>query len=160
LDKGFEMSEVWDKRFMELATKIGSWSKDESRQVGCVIVGPNREVRSIGYNGFPKKIDDTPRVRHSRPDKYYWTEHAERNAIYQAARVGIPLEGCTMYLPWFPCVDCARAIVQTGLVRLVSAEPDLTDAQWGEHFSVAMTILKEAEIMLELFDLTSLRGES
>src|SRR5882724_1578597 len=103
----------WDRRFLDLARHVGQWSKDQSRQVGCVIVGPSREIRAIGYNGFPRGADDSPdSLRNTRPNKYLWTEHAERNAIYQAARIGITVSGCTMYLPWFPCMDCARAIVQ------------------------------------------------
>src|SRR3954447_3751356 len=107
----------WDGRFMQLATLIGGWSKDRSRKVGCVIVGAHNEVRSTGYNGFPRGVCDDEDYRHDRPMKYRWTEHAERNAIYSAARIGVPLEGCRMFLPWFPCMDCARAIVQAGIVE-------------------------------------------
>src|SRR5689334_8457570 len=95
----------WDSRFMKLAQQIATWSKDRSRQVGCVIVGPSNEIRAAGFNGFPRGVDDLNERRHTRPAKYKWTEHAERNAIYNAARVGIPLQGSRMYLPWFPCMD-------------------------------------------------------
>src|SRR6266581_3511885 len=98
----------WDTRFMVLARHIALWSKDPSRRVGCVIVGPNNEVRATGFNGFPRGVDDTKVERYDRPIKYLWTEHAERNAIYNAVRSGTPLDGCRMYLPWFPCMDCAR----------------------------------------------------
>jgi hypothetical protein len=84
-----------------------------STRVGCVIVGTHKEIRAIGYNGFPRGVDDDRDARHERPVKYKWTEHAERNAIYSSARAGISIDGCTMYLPWFPCMDCARAIVQS-----------------------------------------------
>src|SRR5271166_5144739 len=114
------MSVDWDSRFLDLARYVGQWSKDRSRKVGCVIVGPHREIRAIGYNGFPRGIDDDVADRHERPSKYLWTEHAERNAIFEAARIGTPLDGCTMYLPWFPCMACARALVQTGIARLVA----------------------------------------
>ena len=76
-----------DDRFMNLAY-VAEWSKDRSTKVGCVVIGPDREVRSMGYNGFPRGINDEIERRHARPDKY--TEHAERNAIYNAARVGVP----------------------------------------------------------------------
>src|SRR5215470_5170402 len=103
----------WDHRFLALARHISEWSKDPSTKVGCVIVASTNEVRALGYNGFPRNFDDSP-SRLERPHKYLWTEHAERNAIYAAARAGVPLEGCRMYLSWFPCVDCARAAVQVG----------------------------------------------
>lgn len=141
----------WDHRFMDLAKHVGGWSKDRSTKVGCVVVGPDREVRSIGYNGFPRGIDDDVESRHGRPNKYAWTEHAERNAIYSAARIGVPLRGCMMYLPWFPCVDCARAIVQAGLVELVAVEPDLLHAQWGEQFKLALDLLNESGVKLRWY---------
>lgn len=129
---------------MELAGFVAGWSKDRSRQVGCVIVAPDNSLRSIGFNGFPRGLNDDHDERHERPAKYFWTEHAERNAIYAAARNGVALAGCTMYLPWFPCVDCARAIVQAGIVELVSLEPDFADTQWGEGFRISVDLLEEA----------------
>jgi len=141
----------WDHRFMTLASSVGAWSKDRSTKVGCVIVDHDRGIRAIGWNGFPRGLRDDSEVRHERPTKYLWTEHAERNAIYQAGRMGVSLDGCTMYLPWFPCVDCARAIVQVGVARLVAFRPDTSDPQWGEHFIVAMEMLKEANVAIVWF---------
>ncbi len=137
---------TWDRRFMSMAELVAAWSKDQATQVGCVIVGPNREIRGIGYNGFPRGLDDEKQERHERPAKYDWTEHAERNAVYQAARVGIPTAGCTMYLTWFPCVDCARAVVQSGIRRLVAISPDKTDERWGAQFQQAEAMLLEAGV--------------
>lgn len=131
---------------MDLAGFIGNWSKDRSRQVACVVVAPDNSVRSIGFNGFPRGLNDDDDERHERPHKYLWTEHAERNAIYAAARNGIPLAGCRIYLPWFPCVDCARAIVQAGLNELVCLQPDFGDAKWGEGFKVSAELLEEAGV--------------
>lgn len=135
-----------DVRLFELARHVGGWSKDRSRKVGAVIADKKGGVRAIGYNGFPRGADDTREDRHQRPDKYLWTEHAERNAIYEAARIGVPLEGCMMYVPWFPCMDCARAIVQSGICRLVALQPDTGDERWGGHFSAALELLQEAGV--------------
>lgn len=151
------MSE-WDDRFLRLAQAVGEWSKDRSRKVGCIIVDDERGIRAIGYNGFPRGIEDEFQARHSRPTKYLWTEHAERNAIYEAARTGTRLEGCTMYLPWFPCMDCARAIVQVGIKRLVALRPDTTDAQWGEQFATALDLFKEVGTLVEFIDPSVLSG--
>jgi dCMP deaminase len=136
----------WDHRFMELARRVATWSKDKSRQVGCVIVGPDNVVRAIGFNGFPRGLNDDDEARHQRPAKYLWTEHAERNAIYTAARNGVALAGTRMYLPWFPCVDCARAIAQSGIVELNVNAPDLSDPQWGDSFGVSIELLDEAGV--------------
>jgi dCMP deaminase len=142
----------WDDRFMALARHVGAWSKDRSTKVGCVLVGPDREVRALGYNGFPRGVDDTIELRHGRPDKYLWTEHAERNAIYNAARVGVPIKGCVMYLPWFPCIDCARAIVQAGVVELVAMKPDLGDKQWGAQFETSLALLHESGVSIRWYE--------
>jgi dCMP deaminase len=142
----------WDTKFMNLARHVGTWSKDASRKVGCVIVGPNNEVRATGYNGFPRGVDDTVVERHQRPAKYLWTEHAERNAIYNATRAGISVEGCRMYLPWFPCMDCARAIVQTGINELIVTRPDESDPQWGSGFSTALVLFKEVGLSIRWYE--------
>jgi dCMP deaminase len=136
----------WDSRFIQLAMHIATWSKDRSTKVGCVIVGPLNEIRAVGYNGFPRWVDDSVEERHTRPAKYLWTEHAERNAIFNAARVGISLIECRMYLPWFPCMDCARAIVQCGIVELIAFQPDLLDSTWGDHFKSALEMMREARV--------------
>jgi dCMP deaminase len=142
---------VWDERFMDLAKHIAAWSKESGRRVGAVIVGPDREVRSTGFNGFPRGVNDDILERHSRETgaKYLWSCHAEQNAIFNASRAGTSLVGCTMYLPWFPCVDCAKAIVQVGLARLVAYEPDMNDPRWGEHFRIATQMLREGGVKLD-----------
>ncbi len=143
-----ETTQKWDSRFIGLAKQIGEWSKDKDRKVGCVIVGPNRELRSAGYNGLPRGADDDVAERHTVPAKYLWTEHPERNAIYNAANVGIPLHGCTLYIAGFPCMDCARAIVQSGITTVVSYEPDLGNPKWGEDFRNTLQLFTEAGIFL------------
>jgi dCMP deaminase len=148
----------WDSRFMKIAREVSSWSKDLSRKVGCVIVGPKNEIRAMGYNGFPRGVNDAEEYRHQRPMKYKWTEHAERNAIYNAARVGIPLEGCRMYLPWFPCMDCARAIVQTGIAELICIEPNLSDPQWGVDFAEVPRLLEESGVAVRYLAEAQLGG--
>lgn len=135
----------WDQRFMAIAQQIATWSKDRSRQTACVIVGPNREIRTTGYNGFPRGVNDDVDVRHSRENdaKYKWTEHAERNAIYNAARTGTALEGCTIYMPWYPCADCARAIVQSGITEVVAVTPDWNDPKWAKDFAMVVELFEE-----------------
>lgn len=136
----------WDSRFMDLALHIANWSKDQTTKVGCVIVGPENDVRALGYNGFPRGINDQEPLRHSRPEKYLWTEHAERNAIYNAAQNGVALRDCRMYLPWFPCMDCARAIVQCGLRELIAFPPNYEDPRWGAAFRSSVELFEEAAV--------------
>jgi len=141
-------SEKWDNRFMLLAHQIADWSKEEGRRVGAVIVGPDLEIRATGFNGLPRGVNDDIPARHSRETgaKYKWSSHAERNAIYNAARIGTPLKGCRIYVPWFPCVECAKAIIQSGLVELVAYEPDYTDLKWAEDFRIVTEMLAEASL--------------
>jgi dCMP deaminase len=141
-------SENWDKRFMLLAHHLADWSKEEGRRVGSVIVGPDKEIRATGFNGLPRGVNDDIPARHSRETgaKYKWSSHAERNAIYNAARVGTPLKGCTIYVPFFPCVECAKAIIQAGIVELVAYAPDYSDLKWAEDFQISVEMFKEAEV--------------
>lgn len=136
----------FDTYFLDLARHVSTRSKDRSTKVGCVLVGPDNEIRSTGYNSFPRGINDDAPERHERPEKYLWTEHAERNAIYNAARVGTPLKGCRAYLPWFPCMDCARALVQVGCVEVVAVKPDLSNPKWGTDFQRAAVLFEEAGV--------------
>ena len=143
------MSE-WDRRLMGLARHVAGWSKDPT-QVGCVIAGPDNDIRAVGYNGFPRGIRADIDERRVRPAEYKLTEHAERNAIYVAARNGTSVRGCRLYLPWFPCMDCTRAIVQAGLAELIAIEPDLGDPIWGQEFQMALSLLDEAGIPARWF---------
>lgn len=140
----------WDKRFIDLADHISSWSKDRSTKVGAVIVGNNKEILSVGYNGFPRGVSDDIKERHERPLKYKWSEHAERNAIYNAARNGVRTEGASMYLQWFPCCDCARAVIQSGIRLLVCPKPELDHPRWGQNFRISKEMLQESNIEMRL----------
>ena len=102
----------WVEYFRNLAHQVKLKSKDENTQIGAIIVGKDKEIVSTGYNSFPRGLKDNKESRQERPEKYYWFEHGERNAIYNAARIGVSTKGCTMYLSCgIPCVDCARGII-------------------------------------------------
>lgn len=138
------MSLKWDRRFIELARHISSWSKDPSTQVGCVVVGPDREIRSTGFNGFPRGVQDCAERLSDRAQKYPLICHAEENAIMHAARVGVALRGCTMYVTWPPCTRCARGLVQAGISEVaVPGGLDIPD-RWREDFDLSQTLMREA----------------
>ena len=145
----------WHELFLQMAELVSQKSKDRSTKIGAVIVGPDNEVRSVGFNGFPRRIDDKVDDRHDRPAKYRWTEHAERNAIYNAARVGIPINECRMYTTGraIACTDCARAIIQSGIVVLYgrTERKEIHRAKgshWDEDLAIAKAMLDEAGIAL------------
>jgi dCMP deaminase len=136
----------WDKRFMDLVDLVATWSKDTSTQVGAVIVDNENTILSVGYNGFPRGVDDSIEERFERPQKYMYTEHAERNAIYNAVRNGLQLKGAKIYIPWCSCSDCARAIIQSGIKTVVMREPDYDVPKWGEHFKIAIEMYNESGV--------------
>ncbi|PKK88698.1 MAG: CMP deaminase [Candidatus Wallbacteria bacterium HGW-Wallbacteria-1] len=142
----------WDKRFIELTRHISSWSKDRSIGTCAIIADDDHRIISTGFNGFPSGANDEIEDRFERPKKYLFTEHAERNAIYNAARVGISTRGCTMYLMWFPCADCARAIIQSGIKCLVCFPPDYSSEKWGLHFRAAREMLDECGVTIRFLD--------
>lgn len=145
------MSDKWDRRFLALAEHIGSWSKDPSTKVGCVIVDPERVVVATGYNGFPRGCDDSPELYADRERKYRRIVHAERNALLFACR---PVRGCTVYTtPFPPCAPCAAMLIQAGIVRVVAPKPsaELFD-RWGGDLKEAAALFAEAGVELCLVE--------
>lgn len=136
----------WNERFIELTNHVAGWSKDKNTKTGALITDKNHRVISMGYNGFPSGCNDNILERYERPAKYFYSEHAERNAIYSGAKNGIRLDGTTMYVMWFPCADCGRAIIQSGIKKLVCHKPDLDMPKWGEQFRASLEMLTEAGI--------------
>lgn len=147
---------IWDQYFISMAYLVSMKSKDRSTKCGAVVVGPDHEIRSTGYNGMPRGINDDLDGRHERPLKYALTEHAERNAVFNAARMGISVSDCTIYTPYFPCVDCARAIIQSGIKRMVyhtAFEKDnMSRPQWGESQNHANMLLLESGVEIVAYD--------
>lgn len=131
----------WDRFFIDMAQFVSTKSKDPSTKVGCVIVGVDHQVLSIGYNGFPRGVNgdnDPLGPRWERPTKYEFVEHAERNAIYNAARTGICLNGATAYLNWepTPCADCTRAFIQSGIVEVIGPNKPFAGVGAGTHYHI------------------------
>tara|TARA_B100000686_G_scaffold353406_1_gene458896 strand:- start:1322 stop:1759 length:438 start_codon:yes stop_codon:yes gene_type:complete len=139
----------WDKRFLKLAKHISKWSKDPSTQVGCVVVGPDRELRSTGFNGLPRGIEDNDQRLNNREIKYPLICHAEENAIMHAARIGMSLKDCTAYVTWPPCTRCARSLIQAGISTIVYPKDIEIPDRWMEDFNLSLNMLKEANISLK-----------
>lgn len=140
----------WDQRFLALATHIADWSKDPSTKVGCVVVGPDMEIRSTGFNGFPRGVADDERL-HDRDLKYPIICHAEENAIMNAARIGTPLKGCTAYVTWPPCTRCARSFIQAGLATVIWYKTEIPE-RWQRDFHMSQKLLDEAGITVQEID--------
>ena len=146
----------WDKKFMRMAYEVARWSKDESTKCGSVIVYDNAIVSS-GYNGMCIGINDNVPERHERPMKYRFFEHSERNGIFLAAKRGAKTEGCTIYIATigndlFCCSDCARAIIQSGIKRIVIKQPDWENERWKEDCKIAKEMLDECDIKIDFYE--------
>lgn len=142
----------WNDRWLKLTEVFASFSKDRSRKVGSIIVDDRQVMIASGWNGFPRGVDDNIVERHERPLKYKYTEHAERNAIYNAAANGHSTRGCTMYLMWYPCCDCARAIIQSGIINVVCVEPDWNDPTYKDDFYITKEMLDEAGVNVQFIN--------
>lgn len=122
------------------------FSKDPATKVGALFLCPKtHNVLSLGYNGMPRGVDEKDENRWKRPTKYLYVEHAERNAIYNACRKGTCLEGSICIVTMFPCCDCTRGIVQTGVKTLITF-PMKEDSRWNDNCTTSKEILIEAGV--------------
>ena len=157
----------WDDIYMSMAYLIAMKSKDARTHLGAVIVGPDNEVRSTGLNGFPRGINDNLPERQESPEKYFWFAHAERNAIYNAAHMGLSTRDCKMYTNGVPCADCCIAIIQSG-IREVIVDMDWNDNnsdKWADSAKRSFQMFKEAGVEVrfwtgELIDIYKFRRGS
>jgi dCMP deaminase len=150
------MSERWDRHFLRLALEHARMSKDPSTKVGAVIVGPDGEVLSAGFNGFPRGIADTPERLGDRETKLRLIVHAEMNAVLAAARSGVRLRGCAIYVAatdpsgavWGgpPCVRCTVEVMQAGIEEVVSWPMRTAPSRWHADLMAARDLLEEAGI--------------
>ncbi|MSR44606.1 MAG: dCMP deaminase family protein [Phycisphaerales bacterium] len=145
-----ERTDRWHLRFLDLAGRIATWSKDPSRGVGAVIVSPTKQILSTGFNGLPQGIADHPE-RLERPTKYDLVCHAELNAILQCARNGVSPQGCTLYSTFSPCVQCALAVIQAGIAEVVTYEVAGGDEHWQRSLALARELFDEAGVCYRTF---------
>ncbi len=140
------MTPKWNKRFLDLAAHVATWSKDPSTQVGAVIVDPETKiVLGFGYNGFPRGVEDTEERLNTRELKYKLVVHAEPNAILEA---GHRCKGATIFTwPLFTCNECAKLIIQAGIKKVIS--PRTPEGRWSESCDIAMYMYDEAGVEVE-----------
>ena len=145
----------WDKRFNDMAHLVASWSScyQQNRQVGAVIV-KNKRVLTTGYNGAPSGIESCKskgvclRRENNRPSgtqlEMCYAVHAEENAIAQAAKLGVSVEGATLYCTHQPCVICSRMIINSGIKRVVYQD--------GYPSEFSLKLFDEAKVLVERID--------
>ena len=149
------MFDKWDKRFIELAKVVGTWSScyQENRKIGAVIV-KDRRIMTTGYNGAPtgvkscvergeclrRKLNIASGTHH----ELCYATHAEQNALVQAAKLGVSVDGATLYCTHQPCTICTKLIINAGIKRVVYKE--------GYPDDFAMSIFEEAGIIPEKYE--------
>ncbi len=146
-----------DKKYLQKCREKYPQSHDPERQVGAVIVDDKGNVISDGTNAPPEalglsKPDSLHEIAANPDSKYYLLEHAERNAIMRALLAGNSLRGTTIYVTLYPCADCARAIVETGITRLVvpaAAGHVERDQKWQAHYHFARRIFALAGVKVD-----------
>lgn len=149
----------WYQRFLDKAYNVSTWSKDTSTKVGAVAYNMKDKMKvpvGEGFNGFPRGVNDNVPERHERPLKYTYCEHAERNLIYNNARVGIAMQDTSLFVSHFPCHECARGIIQCGVSEVVFDKASITAetiknsfvARWGESFMHSCIMLNEAKVKI------------
>lgn len=137
--------------YMAMAKLISKRSKDPNTQVGAVIVSKDDRILSVGYNGFPNGCsdDEFPWARSAKREydtKYPYVVHAELNAILNFRGDNKAFEGSTLYVTLFPCHECAKAIIQSGITRLVYLDNKYNDT---EDFKESLRMLKATSIMID-----------
>jgi dCMP deaminase len=133
---------------LDLSEVVAKRSRDPSTKVGAVILRPDNTIAAAGYNGFPRKVDDDPNIYLNKPRKLLRVVHAELNAILTSRE---PLHGCTIYVsPLHPCSQCAAAIIQSGITRVVARTNDRPNTTWATSFEEAGAMFSEAGVEVEI----------
>jgi dCMP deaminase len=135
------VNETWIKRFMDVARLASTWSKDPSTQVGAAVVGDDKIVRAMGFNGFPRGVRDAPDRYADRAVKYKLIVHAEANALLNAHG---DIRGCTLFATKHPCAACAALIIQAGIAAVYC--PRGNDPRWEEEQRLAEQMFSEAGV--------------
>lgn len=120
----------WAQHWLAVAQTVAEKSKDPSTQVGAVIVDEENTIVITGHNGMTQGIEEHPAMW-ERPTKYDYVLHAELNAVARAARNGRSLRGCTLYVTHYPCNECAKVIVASGIKNVVTGAKPLNSG-WTE----------------------------
>lgn len=149
----FYMNSEKAKKYLKLARyQAELFSKDPSTKVAAILLSHDAHViLSTGYNGIPRKMNDTMVERWQRPTKYTYCVHAECNAVCNAARAGMSLDNSIAVITLFPCCDCAKMLIQSGVSTIIAPEPDFNMPRWGEQFLLSSKMFKEVGMNMILF---------
>jgi dCMP deaminase len=142
----------WTRRHFELALHVAGWSKDPDTRVGAVLIGIDPRDIAVAYNGFPKGIADTSGRLNDRTFKRKLAQHAERNALDNAR---FSCEGATLATTMFPCIECAKSMINKGVGRLITPRPPkpLAGPSWRDDCQLALQLLEEKGVEVFWMDI-------
>jgi len=129
---------------LDRAIVAAAASPNQIRKVGALLVTADR-TEIPACNAFPPGVRNLPE-RVVGDNRFIWLEHAERAAIFEAARRGVATDGGLLISTYFPCTDCARAIIQAGVRTVATPRPEFDDPVWGASFRTSATILAEGAV--------------
>lgn len=133
-------------KFWPIVEAVASMSKDPSTKVGSIALDENLNIVATGFNGFPRGVMDLQERYADRDTKLRLVSHAEQNLIAQAAYGGRSLKGATLLVSsLYPCANCAKSIIQSGIIRVISPKPDSSE-RWAEESKWAQLMFKEAKV--------------
>lgn len=147
----------WHSYFFSIAKIAASKSKDPSSKIGSVAVRPDNTIASVGFNGFPRGVIDSEERYNDREQKYKYIVHSEINLICSAAKNGVSLDGCKIYLDFWPCEKCSQAIIQAGLKEIVLDGDSFLynnvelNNRWKKEQDISKTMLNEAGIKVTIY---------
>lgn len=136
------LSPRWERRFIDMCRLIASWSKDPSTKVGAVIVDARRVVLGVGYNGFPRGVTDDPAHYDERLVKYKMIVHAEANAVLNS---GSSVRGACLVTLKFPCTECAKLLIQSGIAEIYTPAPS---GSWADDAVFSTQMLLGAGVVI------------
>lgn len=137
---------------MQLVKLLAQQSRDPDRKVATILLdGTLHHILSTGFNGMCRGCDETTQ-RWERPMKYKYVVHAEANAIANAARSSVSVDNAICVCTLYPCVECSKLLIQSGIKSLVTTAPDFNDPKWGDDFRISREILGEAGVDVILME--------
>jgi len=134
------------RKYYQVAEAVAQLSKDPRTKVGALIIDHRGCIRAVGYNGFPRNIEDDPARYENREIKLRMVAHAEANAIANAAAVGTPLYGCSIVVTKYPCRECAKLFINAGITKILTN--DIEPGAWIDSCRDAKSMFNEAGLQV------------
>jgi dCMP deaminase len=149
---------TWDELYFNMIQQYKMKSKDPSSKFACLVVAKDNSIKASGFNGFPRGVNDSKERYDDRKTKYLYVVHAEANAIASAAKAGVSLENCFIYIDTFPCSSCTKLIIQSGISQIIlNGDSEIHNnlefqTRWSEDIEVTTNMCNESGVEIRIFN--------